>query len=98
MTKFEGAALEGILANQREPVQVRHPRGHLEVEYARARDTIRLIQDGGYFGIGHRKRIRYVQPYSIEARKEPWGKDVLAGTRPPRPTSKSGGTAGLGRR
>src|ERR1700722_19736894 len=50
-------------------------------------------------GIG--KRIRYVQPYSIEARQEPWAadRDLYAATGPPRPpASKSGGPSGLGRR
>lgn len=101
MTTFEDAQLVAILAKQREPVQVRHPRGHVEIHCARASDAVRLVRDGGYVGVGHRKRIRYVQPYTIEARKEPWATDreLFAATRPLRPpVSKSGGTGGLGRR
>ena len=72
MTTFEGAQLQSILASQREPVQVCHPKGHVEVQYTRASDAIRLVAQGGYFGVGHRRRIRYIQPYSMEARVEPW--------------------------
>jgi hypothetical protein len=100
MTTFEGDQLEAILASQTEPVQIRHPKGHVEIRYARASDAIPLVRDGGYFGVGHRKRIKYVQPYSIDARKEPWGKDLglsAAIRRPPR-VFTTAGKGCLGRR
>lgn len=97
---IEGAQLVDILSSQSEPVQVRHPKGHVEIQYRRASDAVRLVQDGGYFGIGSRKRIRYVQPYSIEARQEPWGRDLglFDATRPLPHVSTVGGSGCVGLR
>jgi hypothetical protein len=91
MTTFEGGRLITILAEQQEAVDVRHPKGHVEVRYSRAIDAVRLVRNGGYFGVGHGKRIKYIQPYNEEARIEPWGVDlgVLATGRLRRPSTSA---------
>ena len=74
--RFEGDQLRAILAYQTEPVVVRDGFGRPEVEYADPRAALAVLRRGNYYGVGHAKRIRFVQPDSVEDRVVPWGAEV----------------------
>jgi hypothetical protein len=74
--RFEGDHLRAILAYQTEPVVIRDGFGRPEVEYENPRAALAVLRRGNYYGIGHTKRIRFVQPDSVEDRVVPWGAEV----------------------
>jgi|SRR5580704_3316012 hypothetical protein len=74
--RFEGDQLRAILAYQTEPVMVRDGFGRPEVEYENARAALPVLRRGTYYGVGHAKRIHFIQPYSVEDRVIPWGAEV----------------------
>jgi len=71
--RFEGDRLRDILADQSEPVQVRDGYGGFEIEYRDPRAALPLLDRGKYYGVGNKKRIRYVQADGVAERVEPWG-------------------------
>jgi hypothetical protein len=74
--RFEGDQLRAILAYQTDPVVVRDGFGRPEVEYENPRAALSILRRGIYYGVGHRKRIRFIQPDSVEDRVAPWGTEV----------------------
>ena len=74
--RFEGDRLRAILAYQRAPVAVRDEFVRVEVEYQDARAALSVLRRGQYYGIGHAKRIRFVQPESSAVKVVPWGAEL----------------------
>ena len=74
--RYEGQQLRNILEHQTEPVVVRDRFGRTEVEYDNPRAALAVLRRGNYYGVGHAKRIRFVQPDSVEDRVVPWGAEV----------------------
>ena len=74
--RFEGDRLRAILAYQTQPVVVRDGFGRLEVEYKDPRAALAILRRSNYYGVGHAKRIRFVQPNCVEDRIVPWGAEV----------------------
>ena len=74
--RFEGNRLRAILAYQTQPVVVRDGFGRPEVEYEDPRAALAIIRRSNYYGVGHAKRIRFIQPDSVQDRIVPWGVEV----------------------
>jgi hypothetical protein len=74
--RFDGGRLRAILAYQTEPVVVRNGFGRPEVEYENPRAALAVLRRGSYYGVGHAKRIRFLQPVSVEDRVVPWGAEL----------------------
>jgi hypothetical protein len=74
--RFEGNRLRAILAYQTQPVVVRDGFGRPEVEYADPRAALAIIRRGNYYGVGNAKRIRFIQPDSVQDQIVPWGVEV----------------------
>jgi len=75
--RFEGDQLRAILAYQTEPVQVRNGYGQREVIYADARAALGILRRANYYGIGHKKRIRFIQADGVAEQIVPWGAEVV---------------------
>jgi hypothetical protein len=73
---FRGNELRAILASQTEPVNVRNGYGYIEARYQRPQAALSILRRGDYCGIGHNKRIRFIQPESMEDQVMPWGADL----------------------
>jgi hypothetical protein len=74
--RFLGDRLRAILAYQTEPVMVRDGFGQPEVEYENPRAAVAILRRGNYHGVGNAKRIRFLQPESMEDRVVPWGTEI----------------------
>jgi hypothetical protein len=74
--RFDGDQLRAILAYQSEPVLIRDGFGRPEVEYAHPMAALAILRRGNYHGVGHAKRIRFIQPDSVQDRVIPWGAEA----------------------
>jgi len=74
--KFEGDQLRAILSAQTEPVQVLNAYGRLETTYQNPRAALKVLNHGNYYGIGRKKRIRFIRPDGDEQGVTPWGAEV----------------------
>jgi len=72
MPEFKGDKLLLIIARQGSPVQAMDGYGNLERTFQNPTDALKLIATGGYIGIGHAKRIRYIRPEDPEHHRVPW--------------------------
>jgi hypothetical protein len=64
--RFEGDQLWAILTAQTEPVQVFNAYGRLETTYQDPRASLKVLSGGNYYGIGQRRRIRFIRPQRFE--------------------------------
>jgi hypothetical protein len=74
--RFAGDRLRAVLAYQTESVVIRDGFGRPEVEYQNPRDALASLRRGNYHGVGNSRRIRFLQPESVEDRVVPWGAEV----------------------
>lgn len=61
-----------IVAKQGTPLIALDAHGHLEREFEDPRSALPFIAQGGYVGVGHKKRIRYIMPLQPEDHRVPW--------------------------
>ena len=73
---FEGDRLWAILTAQTEPVQVLNAYGRLETTYQDPRAALRVLSGGNYYGIGQKRRIRFIRPTRVEEGVTPWGANL----------------------
>ena len=59
--QFDGDALAGILAQQKQDVALRDANGYTCGDIPAAL-ALRMVEHDLYFGIGNRRRIRYLRP------------------------------------
>jgi hypothetical protein len=70
--EFTGAQLELIVSRQRRPLVVLNSSRQTERIYENPADAHSFLKLGGYIGIGHPNRIRYVLPIDTEHHRVPW--------------------------
>ena len=76
--RFEGDQLRAILAYQIEPVQVRNGFGRIETTYENPKGALSILRRASYYGIGHKKRIRFIQADGVAEQVVPWGAELVS--------------------
>lgn len=72
--KFTGDKLRQILERQTEPVQVKDWSG--ELQYRQPRLVIAVMRHQDYYGIGNKRRIRFICAERREEQVVSWGRDL----------------------
>jgi hypothetical protein len=73
---FKGDQLRAILTAQTEPVQVLNAFGRLETTYQNPHAATKMLCRGNYYGIGQKKRIRFIRPEGVEEGVTAWGAEL----------------------